>query len=180
MAGPVDPVLASVINEVDAPWRCLPRLRVAGNGTLTATYDSSGKSGSMMNQMFSGGFCCRRTGHPATSRHDRQNTHLDSNGNLVDILYFVSAGATGATGSTGKYVLLNTNSSSPVLTIRDALIHAPDSDGPAFLRTPAFFFDGSPPDHLRTQRSRSKSRYTFVTIWLWSGGQPPHSPVRGM
>ena len=67
--GTSNPVLPSVINEVEAVVATPPPPPGTGNGTFAGTYDTSGTSGVMMNQMFStqqgpGALPCRH-GTPA-------------------------------------------------------------------------------------------------------------------
>ena len=67
--GTSNPVLPSVINEVEAAVATPPPPPGAGNGTFNATYDTSGKGGVSMNQMFAGAFST-----PDSAGH-RQNSH---------------------------------------------------------------------------------------------------------
>ena len=110
--GTVYPVLPSVTNEVEAAVAMPPPPPGAGTGTFTGTYDTSGNSSVMMNQMFTEAFCLA-DGNTCPSPQQTQSATgrmliVDSNGNPVDILYLVAAGATGATNSATKSVLLST------------------------------------------------------------------------
>jgi hypothetical protein len=117
--GTSDPVLSSVINEVEVAVPTPPPPPGTGNGTFAATYDSSGTTGVMMNQMFAGTFCIADS-TPCPSTQQAQSTTgrmliLDSNSNVVSVLYLGSAGAAGTTGNT-KVVTLSTDAN-PRLTI---------------------------------------------------------------
>ena len=115
--GTSNPVLPSVINEVEAAVVTPPPPPGSGNGTFNATYDSSGTTLPMMNQMSNE---CYTTPDPGTGR--TLVYQLDSNKTcnnptiLVDILYLVSGGASGATGATTKNVSVST-STNPSLTV---------------------------------------------------------------
>ena len=118
--GTVYPVLPSVTNEVEAAVATPPPPPGAGTGTFTGTYDTSVNSSVMMNQMFTEAFCLA-DGNTCPSPQQTQSATgrmliVDSNGNPVDILYLVAAGATGATNSATKSVLLSTGAD-PSLTV---------------------------------------------------------------
>jgi hypothetical protein len=123
--GTVSPVLPGVLNEVETTIATPPPPPGAGNGTYVITYDTSGSSGLQMDQVLNGQFCVAdNSSLLACPTNVTQNTNgrmlvlaPDSNGNLqtVDVLYLVTAGATGITGTTVKDVLLNTGAS-PSLT----------------------------------------------------------------
>src|SRR5271165_436266 len=122
--GTTDPVLSSVINEVQATLVTPPPPPGTGNGTLAATYDTSGTTGVLMNQSFAGAYCLADTTDTCPSPQLAQSMLgreliLDSKGNTVGILYLVSAGAAGATNATTKVVSLSTDAN-PRLT---ALTH---------------------------------------------------------
>ncbi len=118
--GTANPVLPSVTNEVQATVATPPPPPGAGNGTFVSTYDSSsGSGGVLMNQMFNGAFCIA-DGNSCPSPQQAQSATgrmliLDSSGNPAEILYLVSAGATGATNATTKSVLLSAGAN-PSLT----------------------------------------------------------------
>ncbi len=109
--GTSNPVLPSVINEVEAVVASPPPPPGAGNGTFTATYDTSGTTGVMMNQMFNGAFCIADSNSCPSPQQGQSATGrmliLDSNGNPADILYLVSASSAGVTGAITKSVTLN-------------------------------------------------------------------------
>src|SRR5208283_3930826 len=118
--GTTDPVLSSVINEVQAALVTPPPPPGTGNGTLAATYDTSGTTGVLMNQSFAGAYCLADTTDTCPSQQLAQSMLgreliLDSNGNTVGILYIVSAGASGSTSATTKVVSLSTDAN-PRLT----------------------------------------------------------------
>src|SRR5208283_4148416 len=124
--GTSDPVLSSVINEVEAALVNPPPPPGTGNGTFAATYDTSGPGSGMpqMNQMFAGAYCLTDTTDTCPSPQLGQSMLgreliLDSKGNTVGILYLVSAGASGATNASTKVVSLSTDAN-PRLT---ALTH---------------------------------------------------------
>ena len=108
MAEPAIRCLPSVINEVEAVVASPPPPPGSGNGTFAATYDTSGTTGVMMNQMFTGAFCLADTNTCPSPQQAQSATGrmliVDSNGNPVDILYLVSARRYGATNSTTKSV----------------------------------------------------------------------------
>jgi hypothetical protein len=119
--GTVDPVLADVLNTMGAFVALPPPPPGTGNGTITETYDSSGTAGILMDQSLSGSFCLADSGAVCPSPQLTQSALgrllvLDSNGNLAQVMYFISSGAAGATSSSAKNVLLNANSTSPSLT----------------------------------------------------------------
>ncbi len=114
------PVLASVINEAEALVASPPPPPGSGNGTFAGTYDSSGTTGVMMNQMFTDVFCLA-DGNTCPSPQQTQSSTgrlliLDSSGNPAGILYLISAGASGATNAATKSVLLSTGAE-PSLTV---------------------------------------------------------------
>jgi hypothetical protein len=128
--GTSNPVLPSVINEVEAAVATPPPPPGSGNGTFAGTYDSSGTTGVMMNQMFTfpsqsgstGGFCLADGDACPNPQQGTSTTGrmliLDNSGNPVDILYIVSGGA-GATTASTKSVTLGT-SAQPSLSV---LVH---------------------------------------------------------
>jgi Putative Ig domain len=121
--GTSDPVLPSVINEVEAALAAPPPPPGTGNGVFTATYDSNGTTGVMMNQMFSGGYCLA-DGSPCPSTQQAQSATgrlliVDGSGNPVDVLYIISAGAAGATNANTKSVTMGTGAQ-PSLSV---LVH---------------------------------------------------------
>src|SRR5271166_5642958 len=123
--GTTDPVLSSVINEVEVALITPPPPPGTGNGTFAATYDTSGTTGVLMNQSFAGAYCLADTTDTCPSPQLAQSMLgreliLDSKGNTVGILYLVSAGAAGATNATTKVVSLSTDANPPRLT---ALTH---------------------------------------------------------
>jgi len=117
--GTTNPVLPSVINSVLAATASPPPPPGTGNGSFTGTFDSSGTTGVMMDQMFTDSFCLADSSPCPTTQQANSTTGrmliVDSNGKPVDILYPVSAGASGVTGTTAKDVLLSTDSN-PSLT----------------------------------------------------------------
>ena len=119
--GTSNPVLPSVTNEVEEALALPPP---SGPGALTATYDSNGTGGVMMNQMLSGTYCiadgnaCPNPQQPSSATG--RLLILDSNGNPADILYAVSANSAGVTTSSGtKSVTLSTGAN-PSLSV---LVH---------------------------------------------------------
>jgi hypothetical protein len=131
--GTSDPVLSSILNEVEVFQAAPPPPPGSGNGTVTVTYDSNGTGGVMMNQMFGpappsgqsgpGGFCLADD-KPCPSTQQAQSTTgriliQDNNGNPVEVLYLVSAGATGATNASTKSVTMGTGAQ-PSLSV---LVH---------------------------------------------------------
>jgi len=131
--GTADPVLPSVLNEVEVFQAAPPPPPGTGNGTVTITYDSNGTGGVMMNQMFGpappsgqmgpGGFCladdkpCPST-QQASSSTGRMLVQ-DNSGNPVDVLYIISGGASGATNSSTKSLEMSTGAQ-PSLSV---LVH---------------------------------------------------------
>lgn len=115
--GTVNPVLPGVLNEVEATVALPPPPPGAGNGMYVVTYDTSGSSVVKMDQVFNGQFCVSDNSNTCVVNNTNgRMLVLDSNGNTVDILYLVTAGATGITGTTVKDVLLNTGAN-PSLTV---------------------------------------------------------------
>jgi large repetitive protein len=126
------PVLRSVINEVEAALALPPG--GPGNGTFSSTYDTSGSSGVMMNQMFGpapptgqtgpGGFCLADSTPSCPSTQQTTSTTgriliQDNNGNPVDVLYIISGGASGATNASTKSATMSTGAQ-PSLSV---LVH---------------------------------------------------------
>ena len=100
--GTSNPVLPSVINEVEAVNANPPPPPGMGTGTYVTTFDSSGTTGVMMNQMFTGSTCLSEM-NTCPSVQEGQSAIgrfliLDSSGNPADILYVVSSGTSGITG----------------------------------------------------------------------------------
>jgi len=98
--GTSNPVLPSVINELEAVNANPPPPPGNGTGTYATTFDSSGTTGVMMNQMFTGPFCLSES-NTCPSIQEGQSAIgrfliLDSSGNPADILYVVSSGASGS------------------------------------------------------------------------------------
>jgi len=100
--GTSNPVLPSVINEVEAVNLNPPPPPGMGTGTYVTAFDSSGTTGVMMNQMFSGAFCLSEMSTCPSVQEGQSAIGRflidDSSGNPADILYLVSSGASGSQG----------------------------------------------------------------------------------
>jgi len=129
--GTSNPVLPAVINEAEAVIASPPPPPGVGNGIFDGTYDSSGNSMVLMNQIFMypamagspGGFCLA-DGDTCPNPQEPSNTTgrmlvVDNSGNTADILYIVSGQAAGATNASTKSVTLSTGAE-PSLSV---LVH---------------------------------------------------------
>jgi len=100
--GTIDPVLPSVINEVGAVLANPPPPPGMGTGTYALTFDSSGTTGILMNQMFTGSTCLSESSTCPSVQEGQSPIGRflinDSAGNPADILYVVSSSASGSGG----------------------------------------------------------------------------------
>jgi Putative Ig domain len=80
--GTITPVLPAVTNEVDSALATAPPPPGSGNGSLAVTYNSSGASGVMTNQMLTATYTVDSTGRAVLQ---------DAKGNTVAVLYVVSS-----------------------------------------------------------------------------------------
>jgi Putative Ig domain len=99
--GSISPVLSGVVNEVDS-WHAVPGDMGTNPGTYTLSYFTSGPGGPHTPPQQAGTYSI-------LDQNVARIEVTDSNKNLVDILYLVSAGGAGATSANTRVVGLNTD-----------------------------------------------------------------------